>query len=126
MDRPDRDVAALSAVFCSGQRAGMMLALGVAQVATADLPEESWMLLQQADDSLFRKVMPVVFALNVLNLSPAIATSEKRGNRSFGAAGAFLIGTIADTMLVNVPLTVTMSAWKAGAALPLSAAGMRG
>ena len=116
MDRPDRVVTALSAVFCTGQLAGMMLALGVAQVATADLPEESWTLRQQADDALFRKVMPVVFALNILTLSTAFATSEKSAKRYFGAAGAFLIGTIADTMLVNVPINVTISAWKAGAA----------
>jgi uncharacterized membrane protein len=116
MDRSDRGVAALVAVFCTGQLAGMMLALGVAQVATADLPEESWTLRQQADDALLRKVMPVVFALNILTLSTAFATSEKSAKRYFGAAGAFLIGAIADTMLVNVPINVTISAWKAGAA----------
>jgi len=116
MDRPNQGAAELCAVFCTGQLAGMMLALGVAEVATADLPEESWTLRQQADDALFRKVMPVVFALNILTLCTAFATAEKRGKRYFGAAGAFLIGTIADTMIVNVPINVTISAWKAGAA----------
>jgi uncharacterized membrane protein len=73
-------------------------------------------LRQQVDDALFRKDMPVVFALNFLSLITAFATSKKRGKRYFGAAGAFLIGTFADTMLVNVPINVTISAWKAGAA----------
>jgi uncharacterized membrane protein len=67
-------------------------------------------------EARFRKVMPVAFALNILALSTAFATSEKRGKRYFGAAGAFLIGTIADAMLVNVPINVTISAWKAGSA----------
>jgi hypothetical protein len=35
MDRQDQGVTALSAVFWTGHLAGMMLALGVAQLATA-------------------------------------------------------------------------------------------
>jgi len=117
MDRSDyTGLAALPCVFCTGQLAGMMLAIAVAQVATADLPEESWTLRQQADDALFRKVMPVVFALNVLTLSVAYAKAERQQRRYFGAAGLFLLGTIADTMLINVPINVTISHWKAGAA----------
>jgi hypothetical protein len=69
MNRPDpADVAALSSVFCTGQLAGMMLAIAVAQVATANLPEESWTLRQQADDALFRKVMPLVFCFKYLDV----------------------------------------------------------
>jgi uncharacterized membrane protein len=115
--RPGRpDFAEISYVFCTGQLAGMMLAIAVAQVATANLPEESWTLRQQVDDELFRKVMPLVFATNVLALSVALVSSEKRKRRYFGAAGLFLIGTIADTMLINVPINVTISAWQAGSA----------
>ena len=97
MNRPGRpDVAALSSVFCTGQFAGMMLAIAVAQVATADLPEESWTLRQQADDALFRKVMPLVFAVNILTLGIAFARGEKQQRSYFGAAGLFFIGTVAD------------------------------
>jgi uncharacterized membrane protein len=113
MNRPDpTDVSALSNVFCTGQLAGMMLAIAVAQVATANLPEESWTLRQQADDALFRKVMPLVFALNILTLGIAFARAEKQ-QRSYFAAGLFFIGTVADTMFVNVPINVTISTWTA-------------
>jgi uncharacterized membrane protein len=115
MNRPGRpDVAALSSVFCTGQFAGMMLAIAVAQVATADLPEESWTLRQQADDALFRKVMPLVFALNILTLGIAFSRAKKQQRTYFGAAGLFFVGTVADTMLVNVPINVTISKWTAG------------
>lgn len=115
MNRPDpTDVAALSSVFCTGQLAGMMLAIAVAQVATANLPEESWTLRQQADDALFRKVMPLVFALNILTLGIAFARAKKQQRSYFGAAGLFFIGTVAGTMFVNVPINVTISTWTAG------------
>jgi uncharacterized membrane protein len=114
MNRPDHtDVAALSSVFCTGQLAGMMLAIAVAQVATANLPEESWTLRQRADDALFRKVMPLVFASNILTLDVAFARAEKQQRFYFGAAGLFFIGTVADTMFVNVPINVTISTWTA-------------
>ena len=97
MNRPDpTDVATLSSVFCSGQLASMMLAIAVAQVATANLPEESWTLRQQADDALFHKVMPLVFAVNILTLGIAFARGEKQQRSYFGAAGLFFIGTVAD------------------------------
>jgi hypothetical protein len=35
---------ALSSVFCTGQLAGMMLAIAIAQAAAQHLPEESWTL----------------------------------------------------------------------------------
>ena len=114
MNRPDRtDLTALSSVFCTGQLAGMMLAIAVAQVATANLPEESWTLRQQADDALFRKVMPLVFAVNILTLDVAFASAEKQQRSYFAAAGLFLIGTVADTMFINVPIDITISAWTA-------------
>jgi uncharacterized membrane protein len=94
----------------------MMLAIAVAQVATGELPEESWTLRQQADDVLFRKVMPVAFLLNGLTLLTAFVQADKSAKRYFGASGAFLVGTFADTMLINVPINVTISTWKAGAA----------
>lgn len=85
MKRPGRpDFAEISCIFCTGQLAGMMLAIAVAQVATANLPEESWTLRQQVDDELFRKVMPLIFATNVLALSVALVSSEKRKRRYFG------------------------------------------
>ena len=87
---------------------------GEEAATTANLPEESCTLRQQADDALFRRVMPLVFVLNVLTLSTAFAKAE--GRRYFGAAGALLIGTIAVTMVFNVPIIVAISAWKAGAA----------
>jgi uncharacterized membrane protein len=115
MDGPDRaPAAALSCVFCTGQLAGMMLAIAVAQVATANLPEESWTLRQQADDALFRKVMPLVFALNALTISAAFAKAGKQRRCYFGAAGLFFLGTVADTMFINVPINVTISKWTAG------------
>jgi len=117
MDSSDgTDVAALSCVFCTGQLAGMMLAIAVAQVATANLPEEAWTSRQQADDALFRKVMPLVFALNILTISMAFVRTEKARRRYFGAAGLFFLGTVADTLLINVPINVTISNWKPGAA----------
>jgi uncharacterized membrane protein len=115
MNRPDRtDVAALASVFCTGQLAGMMLAIAVAQVATADLPKESWTLRQQADDALFRRVMPLVFALNIMTLGAAFARAKKKQRPYFGAAGLFFVGTVADTMLVDVPINVKISKWTAG------------
>ena len=115
MNRPDStDVAALASVLCTGQLAGMMLAIAVAQVATADLPEESWTLRQQADDAVFRRVMPLVFALNILTLGAAFARAKRKQRPYFGAAGLFFVGTVADTMLVNVPINVTISKWTAG------------
>jgi uncharacterized membrane protein len=92
----------------------MMLAIALAQVATANLPQESWTLRQQADDVVFRKVMPLVFALNILALGIAFTRAEKQQRSYFGAAGLFLIGTVADTMFVNVPINVTISKWTAG------------
>lgn len=92
MDGPDpADVAALSCVLCTRQLAGMMLAIAVAQVATENLPEESWTLRQQADDALFRKVMPLVFALNALTISVAFAKAGKQQRCYVGAAGLFFL-----------------------------------
>jgi uncharacterized membrane protein len=107
---------ALFSVFCTGQLAGMMLAIGVAQAAAQHLPEESWTLRQQADDGVFSKLMPVIFLLNILALGASFSASRKRSRVCFGAAGAFLIGTIVDTIVLNVPINVKISTWKAGSA----------
>ena len=103
-------------MFCTGQLAGMMLAIAIAQAAAQQLPEESWTLRQQADDSVFSKLMPVIFLLNIVTLGASVAASHQRSQLWFGAAAAFLIGTIADTVVLNVPINVEISTWKAGSA----------
>jgi uncharacterized membrane protein len=103
-------------MFCTGQLAGMMLAIAVAQAAAQHLPEESWTLRQQADDSVFSKLMPVIFLLNILTLGASFSASREKSRLCFGAAAAFLIGTIADTVILNVPISVKISTWKAGSA----------
>jgi uncharacterized membrane protein len=107
---------ALSSVFCTGQLAGMMLAIAIAQAAAQHLPEESWTLRQQADDSVFSKLMPVIFLLNILTLGASFSASRKRSRLYFGAAAAFLVGSIVDTIVLNVPINVKISTWKAGSA----------
>jgi uncharacterized membrane protein len=107
---------ALSSVLCTGQLAGMMLAIAIAQAAAQQLPEESWTLRQQADDGVFSKLMPVIFLLNILTLGASFSASRKRSRLCFGAAASFLIGTIVDTVVLNVPINVKISTWKAGSA----------
>jgi uncharacterized membrane protein len=107
---------ALSSVFCTGQLAGMMLAIAIAQAAAQHLPEESWTLRQQADDSVFSKLMPVIFLLNILTLCASFSASRRRSRLYFGAAATFLAGSIVDTAVLNVPINVKISAWKAGSA----------
>jgi hypothetical protein len=61
---------------------------GEEAATTANLPEESCTLRQQADDALFRRVMPLVFVLNVLTLSTAFAKADKKGRRLLRRRGS--------------------------------------
>jgi hypothetical protein len=114
--RRSKDAVALSSVFCSGQFAGMMLAIGFAQTAAQTLPEQSWTLRQQSDDAVFRKLMPIVFLLNALTLGFAFGTSQKQSRLWFGVAEALVVATFVETMAINVPINVRVGGWTAGSA----------
>lgn len=43
-------------------------------------------------------------SLNILTLSAAFAKVNSKGRRYFCAVGEFLIGTVAHTIVVNVPI----------------------
>ena len=58
--------------------------------------------------------MPVIFLLNILTLGASFSASRKKSRLCFGAAAAFLIGSIVDTVALNAPINVKISTWKAG------------
>ena len=107
-----------------GLLAGLMLGTGMQNYTYRALPQTSWVLQHQAQDALFRRVMPTFFNLAVLALI-ATAVANRGSARWFFAAAALLgVLCIGVTIGIEVPMNRLITSWTAGSA-PSSWAAVR-
>ncbi len=109
-------VVAIAAVVLSGLIAGQMLAIGLADQAVRSLPETSWTLRFQAENTLFTKTMPPALIVPLAGLIAMIFLSAGARRILFGVAAAFEAIVLVITLAVNVPMNNEVQSWQAGAA----------
>ncbi len=107
---------AIAAVVFSGLIAGQMVAIGLADQAVRSLPETSWTLRFQAENTLFTKTMPPALIVPLAGLIAMIFLSAGARRILFGVAAAFEAVVLAITLAVNVPMNKEVQSWQAGAA----------
>jgi hypothetical protein len=108
-----RTLLNVATVVVLGLLAGLVLGTGMAQFTALQLPPGVWILRHQAEDSLFRQVMPPWWSLAVL--LPAVAAFVNRGAaRTFFVLAAVVLAiAMALTITHEVPINRMVQHWSA-------------
>ena len=107
---------ALVATLGIGLLAGTLAGTGLAEFTARHLPEASWTMRFQLEDSLFARVMPpfMLSTLVALGVSSTLAQGSPRW--LFGASVAFMLLVLAVTIVFEVPLNKQIQSWTPGSA----------
>jgi uncharacterized membrane protein len=111
-----RTPVSVIAVIIVGLLAGIHLGTGLAQLSSQGLPELAWTLRRQAEDDLFRTIMPTFMWVAVITL--VAGTIVHRGAKRwwFAAAAVLALACMIQTITGEVPLNRQIAAWHAGSA----------
>jgi uncharacterized membrane protein len=112
------DVLAVFSVFAVGLIAGQMLAIAIANYAAKKLPEASWTLRFQAENTVFTSTMPPFLMAPTAGLVGLRFLTEGDARWMFVLANVLILIVLAVTMAVNVPINTEVKSWTAGAAPP--------
>jgi uncharacterized membrane protein len=110
---------AIGAVVLSGLISGQMLAIGLANQAVRSLPETSWTLRFQAENTLFSKTMPPAVLLPLLGLVSMVFVSASQQRLSFVVAATLEAVVLVITVALNIPINREVQSWQAGSAPPV-------
>jgi hypothetical protein len=104
----------IAAVHVIGLLAGVMLGVAMEQQTAQQLASDCWIVRQNLNDRLFRKVMPPTFVLTLAASSSAAILLHRAAR--FWMSGACLLSVlvIAITVALEVPLNNKMSQWQPG------------
>ena len=106
------------AVVLIGLLAGLMLGTGMQNFTYRHLGATGWVEQHQAQDALFRRVMPTFFNVTLLLLAAAAVVSRGAARWWFAAAAVLALGCIVVTVGVEVPMNRQITSWDP-AAVPL-------
>jgi hypothetical protein len=100
-------------VIVVGLLAGLVVGTGMAQYTALQLPPSAWILRHQAEDALFRRVMPPWWWLGIL--LPAVTAFFTRGQArvSFALAAVAVAIGMAITIGHEVPINRIVQQWSA-------------
>jgi uncharacterized membrane protein len=120
---PDLNQAAIfaldtSAALLTGLFAGINLGTGIGHGAALHLPAEHWILRFQAEDALFRRLMPPVMWLTMIALASSAWTAAGRTQALFAGAAVLLLIDMGLTIALMVPRNRQFAAWSAASAPP--------
>ena len=91
------------AVVMAGILTGLELGTGLAHQTAQVLPEAGWTRMHQAEDSLFRVVIPPAFIVTVLLLALAAVITRGTVRLCFVVAAVCTLIEIVATVVLNVP-----------------------
>lgn len=108
---------ALTSFFCLlsvllvGLLAGLQWGTGMAQYTALHLPGAVWLLRHQAEDALFRQVMPVYMWLVLLSLAAAAILARGKVRTLFAVAAVLSLLQMIVTVAHEVPINRLVAQW---------------
>jgi len=107
---------AVTGTVLAGLLSGVELGTGMAHQTAQALPEASWTLMHQAEDRLFRVVIPPAFLLTILLLASTAFLTRGVTRVCFTVATILTLAEVIATVALNVPLNNQVQTWTAGSA----------
>ncbi|HZL24941.1 MAG TPA: DUF1772 domain-containing protein [Acidobacteriaceae bacterium] len=104
------------ATLASGTLAGIFLGGALSAHSARRLPEMSWTLRQQAEDELYRRVMPPFLILTTLLLAVVAIFGRYEARSCFAISAVLTLGVILLAVIRQVPLNKEIGSWTAGSA----------
>ncbi len=104
------------AVVMAGLMAGLETGTGFQHLTAQVLPEAAWTRMHQAEDDLFRKMIPPAFIFTVLMLTLSAVITLGFVRTYFAVAAACTVVEIVATIVLNVPINNQVKSWTAGSA----------
>lgn len=101
----------LLSVLLAGLLAGLQWGTGMAQYTALHLPGQVWLLRHQAEDALFRQVMPGYMWLVLLSLAGAAILTRGRTRVLFAIAAVFSLLQMIVTVGHEVPINRLVAQW---------------
>jgi uncharacterized membrane protein len=107
-----------NAIFCFsvlvvGLLAGLQWGTGMAQYTALSLPGPVWLLRHQAEDALFRQVMPGYMWVVLLSLAGAAILARGKARTFFALAAVFSLLQMIVTIAHEVPINRAVAHWSA-------------
>jgi hypothetical protein len=107
-----------NAVFCLsvlfvGLLAGLQWGTGMAQYTALSLPGPVWLLRHQAEDALFRQVMPSYMWAVLLLLAASAILARGRARTLFALAAVLSLLQMIITIAHEVPINRIVAQWSA-------------
>ena len=104
-------ILCLLSVLLAGLLAGLQWGTGMAQYTALHLSGEVWLLRHQAEDALFRQVMPGYMWLVLLSLAGAAILTRGKTRILFAVAAAFSLLQMIVTIRNEVPINRLVAHW---------------
>ncbi len=106
----------VTAIVLAGLLSGVELGTGLAHQTAQALPEAAWTAMHQAEDRLFRIVIPPAFLLTILLLAATAVLTRGTTRVCFIVAAILTAIEVIATVVLNVPLNNQVQTWTAGSA----------
>ena len=107
---------AVAGTVLAGLLSGIELGTGMAHQTAQGLPEAAWTAMHQAEDRLFRVVIPPAFILTILLLTATAFLTRGLTRACFALAAVLTLAEVIATVALNVPLNNQVQTWTAGSA----------
>jgi uncharacterized membrane protein len=104
------------ATLASGTLAGIFIGGALSTHSARRLPEASWTLRQQAEDEVYRRVMPPLLILTTLLLAVVSILGRDQARACFAISAVLTLGVILLAVIRQVPLNKEIGSWTAGSA----------
>ena len=98
-------------VLLIGLLAGLQWGTGMAQYTALSLPGPVWLLRHQAEDALFRQVMPAYMWAVLICLAGSAILGRGKARTLFALAAAFALLQMIITIAHEVPINRIVATW---------------
>jgi hypothetical protein len=106
-----RNVILCLSVLLIGLLAGLQWGTGMAQYTALSLPGPVWLLRHQAEDALFRQVMPGYMWAVLISLAGSASLARGKARTLFALAAAFALLQMIITIAHEVPINRIVATW---------------
>jgi hypothetical protein len=106
-----RNTLSMLSVLFVGLLAGLQWGTGMAQYTALGLPGPVWLLRHQAEDALFRNVMPGYMWIVLLSLAAAALLARGKARTFFALAAILSLLQMIITIAHEVPINRLVAQW---------------
>jgi hypothetical protein len=106
-----RNTLSMLSVLFVGLLAGLQWGTGIAQYTALGLPGPVWLLRHQAEDALFRNVMPGYMWIVLLSLAAAASLARGKARTFFALAAILSLLQMIITIAHEVPINRLVAQW---------------